>query len=464
MRKTKYCFVGTLILAAMLAAIGNGLAATYYVKTDGNDANDGLSPAAAWATIDRGQPTYLTNAVSIGDTTIGVDNTDSFLPTGKIKIDSEVLPYSAKTPTTFTVTPATNAHPGAATGTWVYDNDFSGGNSFDSGDIIMVNEGTYCQQADLSRNSITYRASGAGVIDGENIRRYGFRLGFLNNPGYVTVDGFEIKKATTAGIYAEGQTGWGVGCQFVNNYCHDNPNGIYLVNSTHSVIGNRLSNNTYGLSLAYANSHTITSNIFANNTYGIYGGYYGGHNILRNIFYGNATAWYNPEGNGSWVVNFVNNSIYGTTGNAIFIASVVTYSPVVTLKNNIVSSSGGWGITTSGTNNTIAEDYNCYYNNTSGAVNTNYSITRGGHSIFDKNPLFVNPAGQDFHLRSKGGTWNGSGWTRYSEHSPCIDAGDPASSWTNEPQPNGGRVNMGAYGNTAEASKCLWRGTIFTIR
>ncbi len=52
-------------------------------------------------------------------------------------------------------------------------------------------------------------------------------------------------------------------------------------------------------------------------------------------------------------------------------------------------------------------------------------------------PHFVDPAGGDFHLQS---------W------SPCVDAGDPASSFTNEPGPNGGRINMGAYGNTPEAA------------
>jgi parallel beta-helix repeat protein len=36
--------------------------------------------------------------------------------------------------------------------------------------------------------------------------------------------------------------------------------------------------------------------------------------------------------------------------------------------------------------------------------------------------------------------------------SPCIDAGNPKSDFSNEPQPNGGRVNMGAYGNTPEAA------------
>ena len=36
--------------------------------------------------------------------------------------------------------------------------------------------------------------------------------------------------------------------------------------------------------------------------------------------------------------------------------------------------------------------------------------------------------------------------------SPAVDAGDPDFDYTNEPQPNGGRINIGAYGNTATAT------------
>ena len=36
--------------------------------------------------------------------------------------------------------------------------------------------------------------------------------------------------------------------------------------------------------------------------------------------------------------------------------------------------------------------------------------------------------------------------------SPCIDAGNPTSDWTEELWPHGGRVNMGAYGGTPTAS------------
>ena len=39
--------------------------------------------------------------------------------------------------------------------------------------------------------------------------------------------------------------------------------------------------------------------------------------------------------------------------------------------------------------------------------------------------------------------------------SPAIDRGDPLSTFSQEPTPNGGFVNLGAYGNTPQASKSL---------
>jgi len=61
----------------------------------------------------------------------------------------------------------------------------------------------------------------------------------------------------------------------------------------------------------------------------------------------------------------------------------------------------------------------------------------------------------DFHLRSKAGHWDSKicSWVLDDVTSPCIDAGDPNASFVLEPLPNGGQVNLGAYGGTAEASK-----------
>ncbi|MBN2269813.1 MAG: right-handed parallel beta-helix repeat-containing protein [Sedimentisphaerales bacterium] len=64
-------------------------------------------------------------------------------------------------------------------------------------------------------------------------------------------------------------------------------------------------------------------------------------------------------------------------------------------------------------------------------------------------------AGGDYHLKSQAGRWDADEreWTIDDVTSLCIDAGDPSYPISLEPFPNGGRINMGAYGATAEASK-----------
>ena len=61
----------------------------------------------------------------------------------------------------------------------------------------------------------------------------------------------------------------------------------------------------------------------------------------------------------------------------------------------------------------------------------------------------------DYHLMSMIGRWDpvSENWVVDAEQSPCIDVGDPDGSFTLEAAPNGNRINMGAYGNTAQASK-----------
>jgi predicted outer membrane repeat protein len=76
-----------------------------------------------------------------------------------------------------------------------------------------------------------------------------------------------------------------------------------------------------------------------------------------------------------------------------------------------------------------------------GTLSITYSNIQGGfpgEGNIDAEPLFADAANGDYHLLTS---------------SPCIDAGDPNSEFTLEPEPNGGRINMGAYGGTPEASK-----------
>jgi predicted outer membrane repeat protein len=92
--------------------------------------------------------------------------------------------------------------------------------------------------------------------------------------------------------------------------------------------------------------------------------------------------------------------------------------------------------------------------------------------LMDVDPVFVNPGywdpngtaddpnddfwvEGDYHLKSQAGRWDpkSQSWVKDDVTSPCIDTGDPNSPVGDEPEPNGGRVNLGAYGGTAEASK-----------
>jgi len=91
----------------------------------------------------------------------------------------------------------------------------------------------------------------------------------------------------------------------------------------------------------------------------------------------------------------------------------------------------------------------------------------GGIGNIDVDPIFV-MEGQwidatepydiwidgDYHLQSQPGHWNPilMNWELDLFTSPCIDAGDPDAPFTMEPQPNGERINMGAYGGTNQAS------------
>lgn len=56
---------------------------------------------------------------------------------------------------------------------------------------------------------------------------------------------------------------------------------------------------------------------------------------------------------------------------------------------------------------------------------------------YNWDPLFKNPQEDDFHLLP---------------NSPAINAGNPDSDYSQEPMPNGGRVDLGAYGNNIETT------------
>ncbi|HUU68099.1 MAG TPA: dockerin type I domain-containing protein [Planctomycetota bacterium] len=112
-------------------------------------------------------------------------------------------------------------------------------------------------------------------------------------------------------------------------------------------------------------------------------------------------------------------------------------------------------------------------------------MPRWGQGNIDADPLFASPGywddsgtpddpdddswiAGDYHLKSQSGRWDpgapeGGAWVLDTVTSPCIDTGALWADFSQEPAPNGGRVNMGAYGNTVEASK-TFRTYVLTVK
>jgi hypothetical protein len=168
-----------------------------------------------------------------------------------------------------------------------------------------------------------------------------------------------------------------------------------------------------------------------------------------------AVSFYSGEGPDSILMNFIiRNSFI-----AVFIADS---SPTI---SNLTIVDNEYGIKAyAGSQPDISNSI--FWNNTNADLigcQARYSCTKDagfGEENIDTDPLFVDPDNGDYHLLSRRGRYwpEHDIWVLDNVTSPCIDGGDPATDPSNEPMPNGVRVNMGAYGRTryASMSESLW--------
>ncbi|MCW2284563.1 parallel beta-helix repeat protein [Rhodoblastus acidophilus] len=291
---------------------------------------------------------------------------------------------------------------------------------------------------------------------------------------------------------------------FADNLVYGNSRGVKIYGTQAApVSGNRIFNNAGpGLSVS-ATGATVSGNTLYSNAYGVIVSA-SGVTLANNLVYANSYAGillYSAAN-----ATLTNNTVYEPTAGKVsdtysnYDTGAIVLdadSTGATLRNNIVVALAGAGLFVSNTSQSgFNSDYNLFQTSGSGKVGS--WLGGGGATLAiwsavtaqDKHslagdPLFVNPTGgaasagylsptqngvaDDFHLQSRQGSDHGGSlavvpganglpvlptgaYVADSASSPGVAAGDPATPIGAQPQPNGGVVEIGAYGATTESS------------
>ncbi len=293
----------------------------------------------------------------------------------------------------------------------IYENDCWA----DDDRILQHGGGIYCYNSspliyhcNIEWNDAAWSGGGIAVLGGTSIRDTSILISQRND------------------IFDSNNIVWIGGCTITNNACWASGGGIYSEGDDSSAIAkNCLIANNWGYWSGGVSSNDGSKMMIENCTtvgntaswkYGphLIGGlecYYGGALVTNSIFWSNSGT--QIEG-----IRDINDA--NVVSNLF-----VTYSDVKMIDSN-------------------------------GLPDPN-AIWLGKGNI-NSDPLFANPKRFDYHLQSKypNGRYNPA-TGRFDktdlQTSPCINAGDPHSDYSFEPAPNGSRINMGAYGNTRQASR-----------
>ncbi|MBN2602357.1 MAG: right-handed parallel beta-helix repeat-containing protein, partial [Candidatus Marinimicrobia bacterium] len=287
---------------------------------------------------------------------------------------------------------------------------------------------------------------------------------YANKTDVERISGNTIYTINNDGIYYNGNNIFTVG-RINNNRIHDCwDDGIYVyrakdVISISENIIYRTDVAIYWNPSSYYTIERMEDNILhTNRTGGINTKYINNTVITHNLIYGNLyrdSYGIRVDDNNNRTISIVNNTIYNPGKYGIYGKDVVG-----NWFNNIIVGANTWGIYGDGTFN-VDLGYNCLYNNNDNWANK----ATIGEGSFSQDPLLVDPDGNDnilggdnwedddLHIQSTGYSWHFGTWLPDAADSPCLDTGNPNDDYSNEPEDNGDRINIGCHGNTDEASR-----------
>ena len=303
------------------------------------------------------------------------------------------------------------------------------------------------------------------------------------------------------------------GASAVDNLVYGNGNGVELDDRT-TFSGNRIFGNTgFGLQIGIDNA-VVTQNVFYSNGVSVQNIGLPGLNFTNNIVYADTIAGLRLRN--ATNASIANNTFYEPTAGTISDPIPSNGSGAIVLDgtstgasiiDNIIVALTGVGIRVADLSQLgFVSDYNLFQTGSGGRVGNWQGIdrtsfaqwrsatARDGKSRF-ADPLFVSPTGadgklgyssilnngsdDDFHVQSLHGSFHGGSLavvvnpatglpvfpgavlTTDAVSSPAIDGGNPSVPVGAEPSPNGGIVEIGAYGGTAQAS--LSPATFLTV-
>ncbi len=295
----------------------------------------------------------------------------------------------------------------------------------------------------------------ANIVSANNIGIYAYGEG-LSFP--IRVSDNEVYDNSTIGVYAaynvqvsgntiygqQGSNHYGIqatrDASVMYNDIYDNEIGIYTGEPYSyrlaTVVGNYVHSNTTGIVASY--NSTISENVVYSNTIGIttsanidFSGEISNNVIYSNSDYGIAIT------RGRIGAEIFNNTISQSTGNGLKLSA----SRDVDLYNNIFDIADGYCLEIlSDSFAGFSSDYNILHGKTA---------IWGGTEIDDRADWYYE-LGFDHHSYSSDPQFT-NGY-HVSPDSDAVDNGAPTDDFILEMYPNGGRVNIGAYGNTFEAT------------